>query len=428
MATFEAQVEALTGIAIGSNGTNPTQTELTQFLIDGVLDVTEKWLIGHPQDRELFMDETGLQVAQGADVNGADIISVVRADGVTAGNFRPCRKISPTQQSQVTDTESLSFASKYHPVYMLSSDTTVKVFPAPSDNSGKDSYKIYYVNNIPKDNGGGSLTFADSTLAYFPADKVYLVSLYAAIKSINNNMAGIISDLGTFSVSTVIVDTLTVPSFTYANAVDDTSIDSTLVDIPNLEDLDSKPTYTPPKVGGATEELTTTMGTGSDKTDFSDWFDQVGDYIETNEDTELAGVQLNKISTYIQAYQSAMQNQLNEFNEANVKYQAEIQEHMQEAQNEVTRLTTIYNKNTDINVQNAVNAYRLYVDEYTANLQKYQAEIQAYSAEVNADVQGQATKIQTETVKYQWLQDRGAALQAEYIAAFATPQPAGGGR
>ena len=183
MATFEAQVEALTGIAIGSSGTNPTQAELTQFLIDGVLDVTEKWLIGHSQDRDLFMNETALQIAQGADIGGADIISVLRADGVTAGNFRPCRKISPSQQSQVTDTDSLSFASKYHPVYMVSG-SNVKVFPAPSDNSGKDSYKVVYVNNIPKDSGGSSLGFSDSALGYFPADKTYLVVLYAAVKTL----------------------------------------------------------------------------------------------------------------------------------------------------------------------------------------------------------------------------------------------------
>jgi polyhydroxyalkanoate synthesis regulator protein len=435
LATFEEQVEALTGITISSSGTNPTQAELTQFLKDGVIDVTDKWLIGHPQDGELFMDETVLQVAQGANLDGAEIISVVRADGVTAGDFRPCRKISPAQQTQVLDTESLSFASKYHPVYMLNTDNTVKVFPVPADNSGKDSYKIYYVNNAPKDGDGNALTFADSTLRSFPADKVHLVALYASVKSINNNMTGIIADLSTFSVSTVIADTLAAPSFSYSNAVDDTSIDSTLVNIPDLEALSSAPTYTPPKVAGATEELTATItdgtvGTDADWQDFSDWFEVLGQMIEDKEDMEMAGVQLNKISTYVNAYGQAMQNQLNEFNEANVKYQAEIQEHMQEAQNEVTRLTTIYSKNTDVNVQNAVNTYRVEVDEYGSKIGKYQAEVQAYASEVNTEVTEQATKIQTEGTRYQWLQDRVAALQAEYIAAFATPQaqPQGGGR
>jgi len=182
LATFQAQVQGLTQLTMDTDPA-PSTAELTQFLIDGVLDVTEKWLKGNPQDREVFMNETALQVAQGADIGGADIISVLRADGVTAGNFRPCRKISPSQQSQVTDVDSLSFASKYHPVYMVSG-SNVKVFPAPSDNSGKDSYKVIYVNNIPKDSGGASLGYSDSALGYFPADKTYLVVLYASVKTL----------------------------------------------------------------------------------------------------------------------------------------------------------------------------------------------------------------------------------------------------
>jgi len=41
LATFEAQVEGLTGINIDSS-TNPTQTQLTQFLRDGVIDVINR--------------------------------------------------------------------------------------------------------------------------------------------------------------------------------------------------------------------------------------------------------------------------------------------------------------------------------------------------------------------------------------------------
>ena len=143
--TFEAQVESLTGIAITS-GTNPTQDQLTQFLREGVIDVTNKWLTGHPQDRDKFSAASGLQTSQGWQ-NNVDIISVLREDGATAGNYRPCRKIAVAQQSQVVDTESLSFASKYHPVYMEDEDGKISVFPAPS--SSPDRYKIYYVKCKP---------------------------------------------------------------------------------------------------------------------------------------------------------------------------------------------------------------------------------------------------------------------------------------
>ena len=229
MATFQAQVEGLTSLSIG---TTPTVLELDQFLIDGVLDVTDRWLTIHPEDRELFMNETGLQVAQGADIGGAEIISVLRADGVAAGNFRPCRRISPAKQSQVTDTDSLSFASKYHPVYMVSG-SNVKVFPIPTDNSGKDSYKVHYVNNTPKDSGGNSLTSSDSGLGYFPADKVYLVILYAGIKSLHAAMgATTISDL---TITGVPPDTPAPPNF-----------DTITVTLQTAGSLGTAPTYTSP--------------------------------------------------------------------------------------------------------------------------------------------------------------------------------------
>ena len=311
MATFKAQVAALTGITISASSTNPIETELDQFIADGVLDVTDKWLIGHPQDRELFMDETDLQVAQGANLDGADIISVVRADGVTAGNFRPCRKILQSQQSQVLDTESLAFASKYHPVYMLNSDNSVAVFPVPADNSGKDSYKIYYVNNTPKDGTGNALTFADSTLRSFPADKVYLVSLYAAIKSINNNMAAIIVDLTSFALKTVPPD-----------------LPVTAKSIPTYNEA----------VGGTTT---------------NDEITQMLTYIETDEDVELATAKasevalrfkraLDQFNSDMQAYQAENQGEIAHYSAEIQAYSAEVNAEVQEQQAKVQTETAKY--------------------------------------------------------------------------------------
>lgn len=59
------------------------------------------------------------------------------------------------------------------------------------------------------------------------------------------------------------------------------------------------PTYSQPQVGGADEELTTQMtagvaGTNADKIDWTDWWDVLADYIEDQEDTELAGTQMQK--------------------------------------------------------------------------------------------------------------------------------------
>ena len=74
--------------------------------------------------------------------------------------------------------------------------------------------------------------------------------------------------------------------------------------------LGTAPVYTAPKVGGATEELTATIeaataGEATDKYDFSRWFDLAADYIEDSEDIELAQAQIQKISTYLNAYAQA---------------------------------------------------------------------------------------------------------------------------
>mgnify|MGYP003110798099 CR=1 FL=1 len=317
---FSDQVESLTGITISASGTHPTNDQLTQYLIDGVLDVTEKWLMNHPQDKELFMNETALQTSQGADVGGGDIISVLRADGVTAGNFRPCRKISPSMQSQVTDTESLSFASKYHPVYMVSG-SNIKVFPAPSDNSGKDSYKVVYVNNTPKDGNGTSLTHSDSNLGYFPADKVHLVVIYASIRSLHTAMVNVITDLSSFSTTAV-----------------------------------------PPNFADSYESTTASVSDGTIEEEIS----KMQDYIEDNEDVELANA-----------------------------------------------------KSAELDVR-----FKRAMDKFQSGLSKYREESGGYSQEINAEITEEAQKVQTEAARYQWYQDRFTALQAEYLGAFAVPQQA----
>ena len=113
-----------------------------------------------------------------------------------------------------------------------------------------------------------------------------------------------------------------------------------------------------------------------------------------------------------------MTNQLNEFNEANAKYQAEVKELLQESQNEVTRLTTIYNKMSDINLQNALRTYQAQVDEYSQKLSKYSSEITGYTADVGREVQEYTQNLQRQVTNYQWKQGQLLRLQSEYNQAF----------
>lgn len=198
MATFEAQVEGLTGIAI-STDTNPTQGELTQFLKDGVLDVTRRCIQAKPQDATKFQRESAItDTNSGLDVGGAQIISVIReadTDGTTDGStsWRNCRQVAAHMQSRVVDPDSLHFASIYNPVYIIDDDGKVNVYPTPSANNG---YKVFYVNNVPTESAPGSdpIDYESTAIAYFPIDKTYLVAIYAAIKTLEAKMANFAID------------------------------------------------------------------------------------------------------------------------------------------------------------------------------------------------------------------------------------------
>tara|TARA_R100000353_G_scaffold54375_5_gene43475 strand:+ start:410 stop:1093 length:684 start_codon:yes stop_codon:yes gene_type:complete len=186
MATFQAQVEALTGVGTLSGSTNPTLTELSQFLKDGVLDVTNKIIQLSPQNTIDFMAESPDQSANGLNLYGAKIISVVRESNVS-NQWEQCRLIMPGLQSSVTDPESLHFASIHNPAYTILENGKISVFPVPG--ADPNQFKVYYVNNIPYNKSGSELVYSHSDIGIFPDDKVYLVVMYAAIKTLEAKMA-----------------------------------------------------------------------------------------------------------------------------------------------------------------------------------------------------------------------------------------------
>ena len=165
MATFQVQVEGLTSLSVG---TTPTLGELTEFLKDGVNDVTNRWLAVRAQDVEAFQRESSIiDSNSGLYIGGAKIISVIReagADGSSDNStaWEVCRKVPASMQSKVVNTESLHFASKYNPVYIIDDNGRVNVYPAASANNG---YKVFYVNNVPTDEtNSASLTYAHSDI------------------------------------------------------------------------------------------------------------------------------------------------------------------------------------------------------------------------------------------------------------------------
>ena len=178
---FIDQVQDLTSLTVSDND------ELSRFLQNGVVDVTSRWLSIRPQDSHMFTRVTTETTSNDSlSVNGSKIVSVVRESG-TDNDWRNCREIPIGLQSNVTDTNSLHYASKYNPAYMVADTNKISVFPAPG--SDPNAFKVYYVNKDAVNGSGSSLVYSHDDILYFPISKVYLVVTYAAIKSLEAKLA-----------------------------------------------------------------------------------------------------------------------------------------------------------------------------------------------------------------------------------------------
>ena len=223
MADFQSQAMGLTGLTIDGSSTAPSRTEFSQFLNDGVIDVTNRVIMLRPQDIDNFLREGAEQTSNGFNPGSSKIVSVVRESG-TNNEWYPCKKSSMNLQYRVTDTESLHYASKYNPVYMISQNRNVHVYPEPSAD-GDDTFKVLYVNYSPEESDGTALDHASTGIKWFPNDKVHLVVLYAAIQSLMAKMTSLNSSLPsdiTLPVLPVLpsmnATTVSIPSFTAPDA------------------------------------------------------------------------------------------------------------------------------------------------------------------------------------------------------------------
>jgi len=361
---FQNQVEALTGISIGSG---VTTAQLTQFLTDGVIDVTQRSVVIKPEEKSLFSRASAESTTNGGLGTGSiDVISVVRESG-TNNDWRACREIPLDLQSRVTDSSSIHYASKYNPAFVRANDGSIFVYPTPTAVTSDNTYKIYYVNDTPVNRSDSTLAYNHSTINYFPKNKYYLVILYASIKCLDHLVESTHSmpeDLNNI--------VLSIPTLPNAPSLSAQSISFS----------QAAPEYIQPAVAP----------------DFSD----ANNWINTEEDSEMLTARIQQINSELQEYQSNIQNNLNKFNEENAQYQIEFQKAVQNAQ-----LTS--------------------KDEDQA-IQLYQTELTAYSAEVNREVQ-EINKLATEVQKYtaeiqkvktnvDLYHQRSMKLQQQYDSAF----------
>ena len=355
MATYQVKVEDL----IGSVGDTAAISDFCTDTARELVNIAPKDIL-HVMAEEI--DDSG----SGATLSNAKFL-YAKKDGYEAP------KVEPDKTARYTDSNSIYYATTKSPIcYILKN----KAFVKPS---GGQVFAVKFP----------TIAFGDSFGSYASSGTVVaqelepIILLGAAVKGRLRQLADKRTSLPT---GLVFPSTPSVPSLS-AN---------------QIGTLGTAPVYTAPKVGGATEELTATIeaataGEATDKYDFSRWFDLVADYIEDSEDIELAQAQIQKISTYLNAYAQAMQNQMNVFNDANVEYQAELK-----------RVT----ENARLSSQDDVQILQKYSNELGA----YSTEVQVYQADASTKIQNYSAKIQKHNTDYQWLAGQYKQLKEDYAA------------
>ena len=324
-------------------------------------------------------------------------------------NYYPCRYVSSDEGNyKIKNQDSIYYSNNYTDPVFYFHGGSLYVLPEPDANNSASYKKIpEYVITNPASGA--------SEIASFPTQYYEHVLTYAGIMNLQRQLRNLTDSLPT-------VPTFAGPSnFVMPSSLANSDIDFSGVPAypiyvaPNVPALSEKnqgsvvfgtsaPTYTAPVVTGATSLLAmdavstedTPAGVDAEFDDFGKWFQVAAEFIEDEEDTELAQAQLGKIQAYTQAYQASQQDSLNEFNEANAKYQAELQVAIKNADlNSDVDAKKLAKYSSDIQHQTQIFTAQLntYQQEIQKALQKYQAETGYDVSKFSAEVQSEGTRI-----------------------------------
>ena len=155
-------------------------------------------------------------------------------------------------------------------------------------------------------------------------------------------------------------------------------------------------------------------GTAADRLNFQHWYDVLADMIEDDEDTELASVQLQKINSYIGAYQAAIQNALNTFNKNNVRYQANVQAELAKHNSDLQKVLNQAQLDGSDAQQESSQTLQAAIQNNDDLIQKFTAELSKYTAQVSSEVQTYSQNIGNNAQKFQHTVAQQAKLQADY--------------
>ena len=129
---------------------------------------------------------------------------------------------------------------------------------------------------------------------------------------------------------------------------------------------------------------------------------QLETFLETNEDTELAQVQIARLQNEAAQYQLEIQNELNDFNKDNAIYQASVMSVIKKFEADVSVAEKEGNMTLTASIQ-----------DYQSTLGRFQADIQRYQAVVNDEVSEYSATLKKEIDLYN---SESQALLSQYTS------------
>ena len=309
---FSNQIKALIGDLTFTTG---ELNNISQYLQDGVVEVINRISTINPTESIKFAITESTTGSDGIRVRGK-IMSVVRAHDSTT-ILRPCQIMDPAFRYEATDVDSFNYRSAYNPAYYIL-DGKVQVVPAPESDSALHVTHIYYDDAV---------SYEESTISNFPPEFIYIVVLFAALRTI----------LYKLSDKDNLLPNVILPSPPTA-----ISIDSNF-----LQDNIDTPNFTSPIM------------------QLPNWAD-VDKWISDEEDSEMSAARIQDINTRISEFGAKMQDAQAIFNEQNTAMQKELQ---------------IALKNTDLReseegrkLQKFQLDTQLYVNEVQEKIQEFQSD------------------------------------------------------
>ena len=370
---------------------------------------------------------TALARESSVDIESARILNVMRienADSQEDVRYRNCKYASKSYMGRLksasSDKSSMFYSSDMYPFWSYANGK-IDVYP---ELDISDSLEVYHVAKK-------TVAHGDSAVDNIPDEVDAIMVIDASLRCLVRLMTDVADPMDYSAPQFIapdypVVATLNLETDVYGVTIATPAINGAWsATTQSFNPNTNVPEYTPPQVGGVTEELTGTMdadsagyGTDGDFLNFSKWFSVASEFIEDEEDPELAQIQLSKIGTYVSAYGAQMQSNLNDFNKSIQRYQGDMQDAFKDGEmlGETNRQYLQIYQQDIAKYQQLVNGT---IEEWMRNnmrlVEKWQVEYQSKLAEYQADIQNSQAEAQSDMAKkqaiYQWYQQQYAFLE-----------------